>query len=49
LKHGQEGVEIGSDAEIKWAAHLLQVNLPVVLSMVVVVVVVIVVVASCVA
>lgn len=25
LRHGQEGVEIGSDAEIKWAAHLLQV------------------------
>ncbi|XP_050093030.1 unconventional myosin-XV [Anopheles aquasalis] len=24
LRHGQEGVEIGSDAEIKWAAHLLQ-------------------------
>lgn len=27
LKHGQEGVEIGSDAEIKWAAHLLQVRI----------------------
>ena len=26
LKHGQEGVEIGSDVEIKWAAHLLQLN-----------------------
>ncbi|GLH06473.1 Unconventional myosin IC [Gryllus bimaculatus] len=26
LKHGQEGVEIGSDAEIKWAGHLLQLN-----------------------
>ena len=25
LRHGQEGVEIGSDAEIKWAAHLLQI------------------------
>ena len=27
LKHGQEGVEIGSDLEIKWAAHLLQLNI----------------------
>lgn len=27
LKHGQEGVEIGSDAEIRWAAHLLQLNI----------------------
>ena len=26
LKHGQEGVEIGSDVEIKWVAHLLQLN-----------------------
>ncbi|XP_059488251.1 unconventional myosin-XV isoform X2 [Neocloeon triangulifer] len=26
LKHGQEGVEIGSDAEIRWAGHLLQLN-----------------------
>ncbi|XP_048509561.1 uncharacterized protein LOC105693576 isoform X2 [Athalia rosae] len=26
LRHGQEGVEVGSDAEIRWAAHLLQVN-----------------------
>ena len=26
LKYGQEGVEVGSDLEIKWAAHLLQVN-----------------------
>lgn len=26
LKHGQEGVEIGSDAEIKWTGHLLQLN-----------------------
>ncbi|GAB6020238.1 Unconventional myosin-XV [Chamberlinius hualienensis] len=26
LKHGQEGVEIGSDAEIRWAAHLLQLS-----------------------
>lgn len=26
LKHGQEGVEVGSDLEIKWAAHLLQVS-----------------------
>ena len=26
LKHGQEGVEVGSDVEIKWAAHLLQLN-----------------------
>lgn len=25
LRHGQEGVEIGSEAEIKWAAHLLQI------------------------
>lgn len=25
LRHGQEGVELGSDAEIKWAAHLLQI------------------------
>ncbi|XP_055630321.1 unconventional myosin-XV [Toxorhynchites rutilus septentrionalis] len=25
LRHGQEGVEIGSDAEIKWAAHLLKI------------------------
>lgn len=26
LKHGYEGVEIGSEAEIKWAAHLLQLS-----------------------
>ncbi|XP_018374566.1 PREDICTED: unconventional myosin-XV [Trachymyrmex cornetzi] len=26
MRHGQEGVEVGSDAEIRWAAHLLQVN-----------------------
>ncbi|XP_023214568.1 unconventional myosin-XV-like, partial [Centruroides sculpturatus] len=26
LKHGQEGVEIGSDAEIRWASHLLQLS-----------------------
>ncbi|KAF4520564.1 hypothetical protein B566_EDAN011117 [Ephemera danica] len=26
LKHGQEGVEIGSDAEIRWAGHLLQLS-----------------------
>ncbi|XP_054281634.1 unconventional myosin-XV-like isoform X2 [Macrosteles quadrilineatus] len=26
LKHGQEGVEIGSDAEIRWTGHLLQLN-----------------------
>uniref|UniRef100_A0A0K8SUT5 Unconventional myosin-XV n=1 Tax=Lygus hesperus TaxID=30085 RepID=A0A0K8SUT5_LYGHE len=26
LKHGQEGVEIGSDAEIRWAGHLLQIS-----------------------
>ena len=26
LKYGQEGVEIGSDVEIKWTAHLLQLN-----------------------
>lgn len=26
LKHGQEGVEIGSDAEIKWTGHLLQIS-----------------------
>lgn len=25
-RHGQEGVEIGSDVEIKWAAHLLQIS-----------------------
>lgn len=25
LRHGQEGVEVGSDAEIKWAAHLLHI------------------------
>ncbi|CAG0908275.1 unnamed protein product, partial [Cyprideis torosa] len=27
LRHGQEGVELGSDAQIKWAAHLLQISL----------------------
>ena len=26
LKQGGEGVEVGSDVEIKWAAHLLQLN-----------------------
>ena len=26
LRHGQEGVEIGSLAEIKWASHLLQID-----------------------
>lgn len=26
LRHGQEGVEIGSDAEIKWTAHLLKLD-----------------------
>lgn len=26
LRHGQEGVELGSDAEIKWAGHLLQIS-----------------------
>lgn len=26
LKHGTEGVEIGSDAEIRWTGHLLQLN-----------------------
>lgn len=26
MRHGQEGVELGSDAEVKWAAHLLQVS-----------------------
>lgn len=26
LKHGQEAVEIGSKKEIKWAAHLLQID-----------------------
>uniref|UniRef100_A0A6B2EBK9 Putative myosin class ii heavy chain n=1 Tax=Phlebotomus kandelakii TaxID=1109342 RepID=A0A6B2EBK9_9DIPT len=26
LRHGQEGVEVGSDAEIKWSAHLLQIS-----------------------
>lgn len=26
LKHGQEGVEIGSDAEIRWSSHLLQLS-----------------------
>lgn len=24
LKHGQEAVELGSDAEIRWVSHLLQ-------------------------
>jgi myosin-15 len=23
MKHGQEGVEIGSDAEVQWIGHLL--------------------------
>lgn len=27
LKHGQEGVEIGSDAEVRWISHLLQLPL----------------------
>ena len=27
LKMGMEGVEIGSDVEIKWTAHLLQLNI----------------------
>lgn len=27
LKHGQEGVEIGSDAEVRWMSHLLQLPL----------------------
>ncbi|KAK2585066.1 hypothetical protein KPH14_008582 [Odynerus spinipes] len=26
MRHGQEGVEVGSDAEIRWAAHLLQIS-----------------------
>lgn len=26
LRHGQEGVELGSDAEVKWTAHLLQIS-----------------------
>lgn len=26
LRHGQEGVEVGSEAEIKWAAHLLHIS-----------------------
>uniref|UniRef100_A0A1B0CWP9 Myosin motor domain-containing protein n=1 Tax=Lutzomyia longipalpis TaxID=7200 RepID=A0A1B0CWP9_LUTLO len=26
LRHGQEGVEVGSDAEIKWTGHLLQIS-----------------------
>lgn len=26
MKHGVEGVEIGSDAEIQWTGHLLQLN-----------------------
>ncbi|CAL4069628.1 unnamed protein product, partial [Meganyctiphanes norvegica] len=26
LRHGQEGVEVGSDAEIKWASHLLAIE-----------------------
>ncbi|XP_050694860.1 unconventional myosin-XV-like isoform X6 [Eriocheir sinensis] len=26
LRHGQEGVEMGTDAEIKWASHLLQID-----------------------
>lgn len=24
LRHGQEGVEMGSDAEVRWVSHLLQ-------------------------
>lgn len=24
LKHGQEGVKMGSDAEVRWVTHLLQ-------------------------
>ena len=32
LRHGQEGVEIGSDVEIKWTAHLLQVQLLVIMT-----------------
>ncbi|KAI1292215.1 Unconventional myosin-XV [Halotydeus destructor] len=27
LKHGQEGVEIGSDTEVRWTSHLLQIPL----------------------
>ncbi len=27
FRHGQEGVEVGSDAEIRWVSHLLQLNL----------------------
>lgn len=27
LKHGQEGVEIGSDSEVRWTSHLLQLPL----------------------
>jgi myosin-15 len=27
LRHGQEGVEMGSDAQVKWVAHLLQLPL----------------------
>lgn len=26
LKHGQEGVEVGSEAEIRWVSHLLQLS-----------------------
>lgn len=26
MRHGQEGVDVGSDAEIRWAAHLLQIS-----------------------
>ncbi|XP_064478725.1 unconventional myosin-XV-like isoform X2 [Ornithodoros turicata] len=26
LKHGQEGVEVGSEAEIRWVSHLLQIS-----------------------
>lgn len=26
MRHGQEGVELGSDAEVKWTAHLLQIS-----------------------
>ncbi|XP_022921200.2 unconventional myosin-XV-like [Onthophagus taurus] len=26
LRHGQEGVEIGSDVEIKWTSHLLEIS-----------------------
>ena len=26
MRHGQEGVEVGADGDIRWAAHLLEVS-----------------------